>query len=231
MDFLQAKKQLHEIFQENDFAGLLQKGNMHAKTVKVCRCNTDSLIWLSFPGYKAAVKSGKIVYDYRVLLEKNNGKYPLSHANLIVDIYTKCLYGKIDVPLFQKFLVKSFAQGNDGVPDIEVQYTDPPAYLLQYVKMAHHGKKYLLEGNRAYLALEELFLAMKWIVIQEDINYPVKQGLEGRKMPLARYMEAIEVAKNGRHELKEVISRALSHTRPRKWGDMDYSFLINLLIE
>lgn len=231
MDFSRAKKQLHQIFQENDFAGLLQTGQKHAKTVQVARCSNKSVIWISFPGYKAMKKAGKIIFDYRVMLEKHGGMYPLSHTNLIVDIYTKCLYGNMEVGLFEKFLAKSFEQGNDEIPVMEIRYTDTPAYLLQYIKKAHRDKKYLLEGNRAYLTLEELFLTMKWIVIQEDMNYPVKQGLEGRKMPLSRYMEAIEVARNGKHELKEVIRRALSHSRPRKWDDMDYSFLNALVIK
>jgi hypothetical protein len=78
------------------------------------------------------------------------------------------------------------------------------------------------------LTIEELFKSIKWIVIQEDINYPVSKGYLGRKMPYGRYLEAIHVLEGKGYSLQEVIQRALSHSRPQKWNDMDYTFEQNI---
>lgn len=75
------------------------------------------------------------------------------------------------------------------------------------------------------MTLEELFYALKLIVLQEDLNYPIAAGKLGRKMPFMRYVEAIKVAQSAEHSLEEVIAGALLHERPPLWKEVDYSFV------
>ena len=100
-------------------------------------------------------------------------------------------------------------------------------HLLIRVKNAHGDKKYNPVGNSFDLTLEELFCSIKWIVLQEDINYPIP--FEGRRMPLARYLETIFITQNNSHTLEDVIKRALFHSRPTQWTDMDYLFRDQIL--
>ena len=100
--------------------------------------------------------------------------------------------------------------------------TPPPDTLLDYAQVAHNSKPYRREGNSADLTIEELFSSIKWISIQEDINYPMPR-YQGRKMPYTRYIEVVHIAKHkdSQHSLGEVIQRAISHTRPSPWGEMN----------
>ncbi len=100
----------------------------------------------------------------------------------------------------------------------------PPQSLISRVQKAHGNKGYNKYGNFADLTIEELLSCIKWIVLQEDINYPIARNFEGRKMPFARYLETIFITQNSSHSLEEVIKRALAHSRPKQWREMDYSF-------
>ncbi len=98
--------------------------------------------------------------------------------------------------------------------------------MIKRIDKAHKNKDFNHEGNRWDFNFEELFFSIGWIVIQEDLNYPIEEGYEGRKMPLARYIETIYCSQNQDHELEEVIKRAILHNkRPRRWREMDYSFV------
>jgi hypothetical protein len=69
-------------------------------------------------------------------------------------------------------------------------------------------------------------LLIKWIALQEDINYPPRHGYQGRRMTFARYHEAVLCAEgHTEHHITEVVRRALEHRRQQEWADMDYSFL------
>ena len=99
--------------------------------------------------------------------------------------------------------------------------TLPDATLLAQAETAHKrlSKTFPKAGNAWDLSFPELLGAMKWIALQEDVNYPHGQG---RRMPFARYLEAIYCAE---HQLgvEDVVARALHHRIPAPWPGVDYA--------
>ena len=231
MNYTQSKKQLLEVFSNNNFKIHVRNKKIHAVDYIIEECNNGNHISISFPGYKALINSKGIKYDYRVNIHKDGIKTSLSHANIIVDIFNKCKFCNINIPEFKKQLIHSATNSDFDMDNataiLHYSKIAPSPRLLNYAQKAHGNKQYNSIGNNFDLTIEELFVSIKWIVLQEDINYPMPR-FEGRKMPYARYLEAIHSAEHKTHKLNEVISRALSHTRPEKWRDMDYRFLDNI---
>jgi hypothetical protein len=228
MNFQQARNYLTTVFNQNGFSQNVQNKNIHATQVVVETCSNGTEISVSFPGYKAYITGNKTVYDYRVDIVKNGIKTALSHTNIITDIYNKIDSCNMSASELRNVLIEVSQEGNIMLQSIvqRLPYNPsaPNQNLLTRVANAHNGKTYNAIGNSFDLTLEELLSSIKWIVLQEDINYPISNGYEGRKMPFARYLEAIFVTQNTSHTLEEVIQRALSHSRPSQWNEMDYSF-------
>lgn len=228
MNFQLASKFLIKSFRQHNFAENVRNNKRHVSQIVVEICTNDTEILVSFPGYKAAVTSEKIVYDYRVDIRKGTFVTSLSHANIITDIYNKIVYGGMEGLKLRKALIYFFKEGGMSLADWETSlyYTsrNPEKDLLERVKTAHAQKQFNLAGNTFDLSLEELFCSLKWIVLQEDINYPMARGYEGRKMPLARYLETIFVTANHKYSLEDVIRRALMHKRPLLWPELKYPF-------
>jgi len=228
MNFQQARNYLTTVFNQNGFSQNVQNKNIHATQVVVETCSNGTEISVSFPGYKAYITGNKTVYDYRVDIVKNGIKTALSHTNIITDIYNKIDSCNMSASELRNVLIEVSQEGNIMLQSIvqRLPYNPsaPNQNLLTRVANAHNGKTYNAVGNSFDLTLEELLSSIKWIVLQEDINYPISNGYEGRKMPFARYLEAIFVTQNTSHTLEEVIQRALSHSRPSQWNEMDYSF-------
>jgi hypothetical protein len=228
MNFQQARNYLTTVFNQNGFSQNVQNKNIHATQVVVETCSNGTEISVSFPGYKAYITGNKTVYDYRVDIVKNGIKAALSHTNIITDIYNKIDSCNMSASELRNVLIEFSQEGNIMLQSIvqRLPYNPsaPNQNLLTRVANAHKGKTYNAVGNSFDLTLEELLSSIKWIVLQEDINYPISNGYEGRKMPFARYLEAIFVTQNTSHTLEEVIQRALSHSRPSQWNEMDYSF-------
>lgn len=229
MNFLHASGYLTKIFEENSFAARVAANDIHSCLVPIQSLANDSKIHISFPGYKAKQTRWGMTYDYRVDLVKNGISTALSHANIITDIYNKITQGGMCPLRLKEVLIEVTQEGDIKLDAISAALTysptDPSPTLIERVAVAHNGKTFNRTGNSFDLTLEELLASIKWIVLQEDINYPIARGLEGRKMPLARYIETILITQDSTHSLEEVIARALSHTRPARWADMDYSFL------
>ena len=227
-NFQESANFLKEIFDKNDFAKSVKESNKHASKVMLERFNNGTEIYISFPGYKSRVSANKITYDYRVDIEKNKLTTSLSHANIITDIFNKITNGNMSGDNLRGVLIELAQNGRFEINEINkiLPYTSitPQQALIDYVKRAHGNKQYNKLGNSFDLTIEELMYSIKWIVLQEDINYPIAKNYEGRKMPFSRYLETIFVTKNKSYELKNVISRALSHYRPNPWPEMDYSF-------
>ena len=228
MNFIDAKKHLQNTFDNNHFTQHVKEGRIHTTQVLIEKCTNNTEISISFPGYKASVKENKTVYDYRVDIKKNGVQTALSHANIITDIYNKIVNGGIPITLFYKALIEMAKNGTLDILEIEQKLAykpyKPSGVLIERVRNAHRKKQYNETGNSFDLTLEELFLSIKWIALQEDINYPMPR-FEGRKMPFARYVETIFITQNNTHSLEEVIERTLSHKRPSPWKEIDYSFL------
>lgn len=228
MNFKQSKNYLLNIFQQNSFTTNVQNNNTHASQVVIETCSNGTRISISFPGYKASVRENSTVYDYRVDIIKNSNTTALSHTNLMTDIFNKIQNGRMSANNLKDVLIEVAKEGNIDLASIaaNLPYNPvvPPQALISKVKEAHGNKAYNDIGNSFDLTIEELLACIKWIVLQEDINYPIAKSYEGRKMPFARYLETIFITQNNSHSLEEVISRALIHSRPRQWPEMDYSF-------
>lgn len=233
MNFNKSKNMLLQIFNKNNFENHVRNNNTHEFEKVLVTFSNGTEISISFPGYKAIIGRYGVVYDYRVDIKKNNIKTSLSHANIITDIFNKIEYGGMDANTLKEILIGVAKEGEIDIDSIKSKLpynpTAPKQNLLSRVRNAHGNKAYNIDGNSFDLTIEELISSIKWIVLQEDINYPIEREFEGRKMPFSRYLETIHITQFESHSLEEVINRALSHTRPIAWNDMDYTFtnLIN----
>ena len=231
MNFKESKNYLQKIFTQNSFIEDVKANKKHTHQVVVETCSNGTEILVSFPGYKSKSNYGRIVYDYRVDISKEGETTALSHTNIIADIYNKIVNGNMSADKLKAVLIDISQEGNIDIQDIErkLPYNsiNPTMNFIQKIKKAHGNKFYNETGNSFDLTIEELIKSIKWIVLQEDINYPIPR-FEGRKMPFARYIETIFITQNNSHTLEEVISRALSHSRPMQWTEMDYSFRNNI---
>ncbi|GAB2580016.1 hypothetical protein [Spirosoma areae] len=225
MDYRGSLRQLERLFLENDYQGHLANKREHVVSIPVETCANGSQISISFPGYKATPDKP----DYRVNLTKNGFTTALSHANIIIDLFNKCTHGGMRSAELKEVLIEQACQSTIDVASLQKNLHYKPVNPSEQVKIesinAHkiENKTYNANGNRFDLTVEELFTSIKWIVLQEDINYPMPRFL-GRKMPFSRYLETLHVVDGGQHRLQEVIQRALAHYRPPLWPDMDYAF-------
>jgi hypothetical protein len=228
MEFSKSKDLLLDIFTSNNFDNNVINGNTHATEFVVEICSTGSKISVSFPGYKSEIRNGKTIYDYRIDILKNESLVALSHSNIVTDIYNKIVNGNM---IARDMAIELAKAGVDSKFDLEqatrkLKYNSviPTTKIISRVHSAHKGKFYNKTGNSFDLTIEELFTCIKWIVIQEDINYPISKNFEGRRMSFYRYIEAAFVAQNNLYSLEDVISRTLSHSRSQKWGEISYKF-------
>lgn len=228
MNYQLSKNYLLNIFQKNNFTKNVRNRRTNVSQVVVETCSNETQISISFPGYKASISGSKVVYDYRVNITKNGKTMVLSHTNIITDIYNKIKNGGMSSENLKDILVEGSQEGDIDLANVTIRLsyipTKPPQTLISRVKVAHGNKPYNQYGNSFDLTIEELLSCIKWIVLQEDINYPIENNYEGRRMPFARYLETIFITQNNSHSLEDVISRALTHLRPKQWSDMDYSF-------
>jgi hypothetical protein len=234
MNYHEAEQNLQELFEARDYRGLIQKRLRHVHEDLIYTCSNGSEIYISYPGLKARLGTDeKVVYDYRVDIVKPQFKASLSHVNIIVDIYNKCLHN-FDCESMRQLLIQTAREGQFDVNQCSqlgsYSYQAVDQSLIHCATDVHKalGKTYNSMANKNDLTFEELFNSIFWIVLQEDINYPMPR-YQGRKMPFSRYLEALYCF-DSKHSLDEVIERALIEGRPPSdWSDMDYSFrrLIN----
>jgi hypothetical protein len=45
---------------------------------------------------------------------------------------------------------------------------------------------------------------------------------------IIRYIESAFVAQNNQYTLEDVINRTLSHSRPKKWNEINYKFALKI---
>lgn len=234
MNYQESKKQILKIFNRSGFVDEAKQKRNHTHQVLVETCSNGTQIRISFPGYKAFINKGKAIYDYRVDILKSGITTAMSHANIIVDIYNKITHGNLSAEALKEVLIEISREGETHTQNIEnkLQYESvtPTKELKSRIKNIHKSldKTYNETGNSFDLTIEELMTVIKWIVLQEDINYPIPK-FEGRKMPFARYLETIFITQNNPHTLEDVVKRALSHKRPVPWEEVDYSFRENVL--
>jgi hypothetical protein len=228
MKFNEARESLIKTFKKNRFRENIVAKNSHCSETILATCSNGTEISVCYPGYKSKLKGNKIVYDFRVDIKKDGIKTALSHANIITDIYNKIVNGGMNADNLRNRLIESSVENIFNLGEVVKELTynpcPPNQDLIAKVNGAHGAKQINIIGNSFDLAIEELFTSIKWIVLQEDINYPISSGFEGRKMPFARYIEAIYTTGVNKRTLESVIQRALVHYRPALWKEMDYSF-------
>lgn len=227
MNFRETKSSIIDLFQSFEIDKLVQSKNFNIHTHILDTCSSGSKITISFPGYKTRILDSKIVYDYRVNLIKGGVTTSLSHSNIIVDILNKITNTNINKREFED-LIKLSSLEDDFNYNGLLDYipTKPNSEIIESVNTIHKklGKTYNTNGNLFDLDLEELFKSLLYIVLQEDINYPISKGYLGRKMCYSRYIETFNLREDS-NNLDNLISRTLSHTRPTNWSHVDYSFL------
>lgn len=145
---------------------------------------------IRYPGYKTTRRK----CDYCVYLVDENGEWPISHAEIMQDLYNKTTLRNY---AYMKRYVEAVASlGKDIViPDFSGQFSD---------------------GGFSF---EELTALMFYIAIQEDINYP-ESYYQGRKMCFYRYLEAVYCKVNRNHTLYQALARAAARYIPKKWNDV-----------
>jgi hypothetical protein len=228
MDYSRSRQWLYLEFQRQDFEKAIRENKFLSLESLLTQLSSGSKLFAVYPGRKSNPQQNK--YDYRVDIDNGQDRIALSHANIIVDIYNKCKVQDTLIAemknLFRNIIVDEESNPYLNAPNLKTYQpiNKPTQSLLDEIEKAHGSKNYQRSGNQWDYTIDELVALIKWISLQEDINYPIP-NYQGRRMPFARYWEAIYCAEAETHQLPEVIKRALSHTIPTWWSDLDYSFL------
>lgn len=121
---------------------------------------------IRYPGYKTTSKK----CDYCVYLVDKNDESPISHIQIMQDLYEKTTEQNYE--RMKQYIETVAKRGKDiEGEDIEVYNA-------------------LQDSCDIGFSFEELTSLMFYIAIQEDINYP-EARYQGRKMCFYRYLEAI----------------------------------------
>ena len=186
-------------------------------------------IKIFFPGYKALIdKNGIVKYDYRVELND----IPISHVNIILDLYNKTKQQPQLVKPYYKFL-KDVAYHAYNIDYKEYEHLDSYKFesidpaVVNIVEQEHItlSKTYQKNGNENWsYSIQELANTLSFIVLQEDINYPMPR-YQGRKMPFYRYFEALALNDadiDTEYTLEDVVSRTLAKKyRPELFNSLE----------
>ena len=150
-----------------------------------------SQLVIKYPGYKTTQNK----CDYCVYLVDGTVEHPVSHADIMYDLYDKTTMENYSQ---MKKYVETVARDGRNV--------DIPESLYRKIE---HG-----------FSFEKLTDLMVYIAIQEDINYP-DERFQGRKMCFYRYLEAIYCKVNNNHKISEAVKKAEARGyRPSNWNDV-----------
>lgn len=152
----------------------------------------DLKLAIRYPGYKTT----QTKCDYCVYLVDESGEHPISHVEVMHDLYNKTTIHNFEY-------MRSYIEG----VAIKGKNVEIPSLLLSD-----------LGDGFSFEVLTDL---MVYIAIQEDINYPMPRYL-GRTMCFFRYLEAIYCKVNNNHFLEEAIEKATRRGGPPapNWSDV-----------
>lgn len=151
----------------------------------------SSQLAIRYPGYKTT----RTTCDYCVYLVDEEGEHPISHVEIMHDLYNKTTMQNYR---YMKQYIEDVARIGR---DINVDMALLPAF------------------ERGF-SFERLTDLMFYIAIQEDINYPGAR-FQGRKMCFYRYLEAIYCKVYANHQIEEAIDKATAHGYiPTNWNDV-----------
>lgn len=146
---------------------------------------------IRYPGYKTT----QTKCDYCVYLVDGRGEHPISHVEIMNDLYDKTTKNNFE---YMKSYVEDVAKIGRNVridPGLESAF------------------------NKGF-SFEQLTDLMFYIAIQEDINYP-EVRYQGRKMCFYRYLEAVYCKVYTKHSIEEAIEKAVARGYiPHNWHDV-----------
>lgn len=146
---------------------------------------------IRYPGYKTT----KTKCDYCVYLVDEEGEHPISHVEIMNDLYNKTT--AYNFQHMKRYIEQVATVGRN----VNIDETLIPAFKQGF-------------------PFEVLTDLMFYIAIQEDINYP-NDRFQGRKMCFYRYLEAIYCKVNTNHQIEEAIDKATARGYiPRNWNDV-----------
>lgn len=229
MNYSEMREWLTAAFEENGFEDQLQARRWNSRGITALSVqNQSGEIRITFPGYKSRKTDDGIVFDYRVNAAGRED-IAISHVNILADIFEKVRNFPEIGPEFIRFLLDLAQHGCDVRAESYPALLALPAApidrrLAAQLNRVHLklGKSYNAPGNGWSYTIAELADYIPWIVLQEDINYPMPQYL-GRRMPFFRYLEAVYCGMHFTktvHRISDVAIRALSHSRVALWTDV-----------
>lgn len=191
MGYIDEKKRIFD-YVTDDGKIIELNGNNLKSYDKVLRTYSDSTqLGIKYPGYKTSARR----CDYCVYLRDDGGEHPISHVEIMKDLYNKT--SMQNYPYMKRYIEEVATIGRE---------VNMPASLFHTFE-------------RGY-SFEKLTDLMFYIAIQEDINYPDAK-YQGRKMCFYRYLEAVYCKVNDNHKIEEAIAKANAHGYiPRNWYDV-----------
>ncbi|MFL0266821.1 hypothetical protein [Candidatus Clostridium radicumherbarum] len=213
MRFANAKIMIKEAYTtENLECKKYPKWELHEKEIE-----TDSdNIKLQIPGKKTDIS----VYDFRLLLNIGNYKYFLTHANIIIDLYTKIKYNPSFATNLREFIVDIAINGLREENRLE-RYGLDKLKTNQFVKTEYKNiaaecvPNYNKYFNYRTCDMNLLRSILFWVTLQEDINYPIDKGCQGRRLAFTRFVESIYCAEHDYEDsmIRVVLTNSYNHGR------------------
>lgn len=146
---------------------------------------------IRYPGYKTTRNR----CDYCVYLVDEDGEHPISHVEIMYDLYNKTTMQN---------------------------YQYMKRYIEDVATIGRNVNKHtsLFQAFEHGFSFEKLTDLMFYIAIQEDINYPGSR-FQGRKMCFYRYLEAVYCKVHTNHQIEDAIGKANAYGyMPRNWNDV-----------
>lgn len=196
----------------------------HSCSLEVDTLSQGQIAVIHFPGYKWE----KEAPDFRVSIKSNGKIFTPSHTNIIADIANKVERKALPIKELEEALY-SICEDPHHCCNLDYKVSLPPSKdLIQRFQEAHNrlDKSFSIISNEKDLHINDLLIIIKWLMLQEDINYPMSKGYEGRTMPAARYLEAISAMLTPELiSLEKVIKRTISHKeRPEDLNNLNINY-------
>ena len=217
-------------FDKNAFKSLAREQAHHQRELTVMRFADNTSIKVTFPGIKSEhlSKFNRYRYDFRVdLCDAKGAPHSLSHAEIILDLFTKVSVKQFSYPEARSFLL-GVREGKIPEPRPYTPRRIPQDYIDVYVKAHKRLKKSPQTPDRYDVPPYKLASLLLFILLQEEVNYPSyvdgkRTSFSGKTLPLDRYIEAVWAAAHAPHKLEDVFVRALTEgARPTRWKEVVY---------
>jgi len=234
----EANELLLDVFQKNDALKIHEswleiessiKKDKKKERKKLLKCYTLKYtnfdIIIEYPGTKIKQTDEKIYFDYKVILKNPFVNQALSHEHIIIDLCNKC-HNNVSSDDLKTMIIGLFTNGLNlklARKFSNYKCNKVSEDLVTAFQNSVKGFKPLPDNYE--LSFDELITNMFWISLEEDFNYPMSEGKDGRKMSISRYIEALHCYTITTHSIPEVLWRDKSSKSPSQWKDLDYSFL------